>query len=66
MPDYKLPTVIYSQDYLPKNDNMLNMKCYYIPDNYTLVANEKDLYKDIIDNNVFEFFANSFFIEVTK
>lgn len=38
MPDYKLPTVIYSQDYLPKNDNMLNMTCYYIPDNYTLVA----------------------------
>lgn len=66
MPDYKLPTVIYSQDYLPKNDNMLNMTCYYIPDNYTLVANEKDLYKDIIDNNAFEFFANSFLLECSE
>ena len=63
MPDYKLPTVVYSQDYLPKNDNMLNMHCYYIPDNSTLVARENRLYKDIIDNHVFEFFANSFLLE---
>lgn len=45
---------------------MLNMKCYYIPDNYTLVANEKDLYKDIIDNNAFGFFANLFLLECSE
>lgn len=65
MPDYKLPTVIYSQDYLPTNSCMENVKFYYAPDNTTLVANEADIYHDIIDNNVFEFFANSFLVECT-
>lgn len=63
MPDYKLPTVIYSQEYLPKDENMQNMSCYYAKDSKTLIASEKRIYKDIIDNNVFEFFANSFLVE---
>lgn len=63
MPDYKLPTVIYSQSRTPKDENMYNMQPYYIPDNTTLVANEMDIYKDIIDNDVFGFFANSFLVE---
>ena len=65
MPDYKLPTVIYSEKYLPQNENMLNCQCYYAPTATTLVSNEKPLYKDIIANNVFEFFANSFLVECT-
>ena len=65
MPDYKLPTVIYSQEYLPQNGNMQNMRCYYIPDDKTLVANEGRIYQDLIDNGVFEFFANSFLVECT-
>ena len=65
MPDYKLPTVIYSQDYLPKNENMQNVKSYYVPNASTLVAQEEKMYKDIIDNQVFEFFANSFLVECT-
>lgn len=66
MPDYKLPTVIYSQKYLPKNENMLNMSYYYIPDAATLVASEKEICKDIINNQVFDFFANSFLVECTQ
>lgn len=66
MPDYKLPTVVYSQEFLPKNSNMLNMNYYYIPDNKTLVAQENKLYKDIIENGVFEFFANSFLLECSQ
>lgn len=65
MPDYKLPTVIYSQQKLPDDDYMQNLKPYYIPDNCTLIANEMDLYQDIINNGVFEFFANSFLVECT-
>lgn len=65
LPDYKLPTAVYSQEYLPENEKMQSMRCYYVPDNTTLVAEEKELYKDIIDNNVFEFFANSFLVECT-
>lgn len=66
MPDYKLPAVIYSQEVLPKNENMLNMEYYYIPNTYTLVAREKNIYKDLIKNKVFDFFANSFLLECTE
>lgn len=65
MPDYKMPKVIYSQNNLPKDANMENMQCYYAPDQDSLVAREADLYQDIIQNQVFEFFANSFFVECT-
>lgn len=63
MPDYKLPTVIYSQDQLPSDENMLNMHPYYTPDAATLIADERNLYGDIIRNHVFDFFANSFLVE---
>lgn len=63
MPDYKLPTVIYSERYLPKNENMQNMFYYYVPDRSTLVAEEEKIYKDVIENGVFEFFSNSFLLE---
>lgn len=65
MPDYKLPTAVYSQEYLPENEKMQGMRCYYAPDNATVVAEEVKMYKDIIDNNVFDFFANSFLVECT-
>lgn len=63
LPDYKLPTVVYSQKYLPQNENLQNTKFYYAPNRMSLLANEKNLYKDIIENGVFEFFANSFLVE---
>lgn len=63
MPDYKLPTVVYSQESLPHNANMHNLVPYYIPDKTTLVADEMAIYKDVIENGVFEFFANSFLVE---
>lgn len=63
MPDYKLPTVIYSQDFLPRNENMQNVRYYYVPDKATLLAQEEKIYKDIIQNNVFEFFSNSYLVE---
>lgn len=63
MPDYKLPTVIYSEKYLPRNENMENYQPYYIPSNATLIANENQIFKDVIENNAFEFMANSFFVE---
>lgn len=63
MPDYKLPAAVYSEAYLPQDENMMNMQYYYVPDNTTLVAQEKDIYRDIIANGVFDFFANSFLVE---
>lgn len=65
MPDYKLPTTVYSENYLPKDENMQNVRYYYAKNAHTLVANEKDIYKDLVENDVFEFFANSFLVECT-
>ena len=64
LPDYKLPAVIYSQDYLPKDkkDILQRMHCYYV-NNGTLIAREREIYDDIVKNGVFEFFANSFLVE---
>ena len=63
LPDYKMPQVIYSENYLPHNGSMDN----WIPYNYfnsnSMVSDEKHLYHDIVNNNVFEFFANSFLVE---
>lgn len=66
MPDYKLPTVVYSQECLPENENMQNTRFYYVPDRTTLVAEEAKVYKDVIENGVFEFFANSFLVECSS
>ena len=63
MPDYKLPTVIYSQDKMPNNGNMQNMQVYYVPNDSTVIANEKRVWNDVVDNGVFGFFANSFLVE---
>lgn len=63
LPDYKLPTVIYSEKYMPKNEYMENMHPYYAPSAQTLFIEEKELYKDIIENDVFSFMANSFLVE---
>lgn len=63
MPDYKLPTVIYSEKYMPDNENMLNLRTYYIPDNKSVIAQENKIYHDVIQNGVFDFFANSFLVE---
>lgn len=63
MPDYKLPSVIYSEKYLPKDENMQNVEFYDTADGVTLVADEKKIYRDIIANGAFEFFSNSFLVE---
>ena len=63
MPDYKLPTVIYSEKYLPRNGMLENVVPYYIPSDQTLVVEEEAVYKDIVRNGVFDFFANSYLVE---
>lgn len=62
LPDYKLPQMIYSEKQLPQSGLKSRLIPYYF-DNKTLVASEMDLYDDLIENNVFEFFSNSFLVE---
>lgn len=63
MPDYKLPTVVYSEKYLPNDGILENVVPYYIPSDQTLVAEEEAVYKDIVSNGVFDFFSNSYLVE---
>ena len=63
MPDYKLPKIIYSDDYLPTIDSVFDIYSpNYDQDRYRLF-NEREVFKEIIRNNNFPFFANSFLIE---
>ena len=60
VPDYKIPKTIYSDNYLP---DVCNLGYLYSP-NYDnerdLLFSEKDAMSEIIKNNNFKFFANSF------
>lgn len=62
LPDYKVPQIIYSQNYLPQTRIGERLVPYYVKRD-SLIAVETDLYDDIVENGVFEFFANSFFVE---
>ncbi|GBG07205.1 hypothetical protein PAT3040_01753, partial [Paenibacillus agaridevorans] len=62
LPDYKLPQLIYSEEFLPQSELRERLVPYYLEPNI-LIANELDLYDDLVHNQVFEFFANSFLIE---
>lgn len=62
LPDYKLPQLIYSQEYIPDSSIRERVIPYYL-NHSTLLAYENDLYDDIVDNGVLDFFSNSFLIE---
>ena len=62
MPDYKLPVNIYTDAYLPAVGGLNRINPYYLDDS-SLIANERELYDEIIANNVFDFFANSYLVE---
>lgn len=62
LPDYKFPQKIYSDDYLPYHGDLKQLAFTYHRFSL-LTADEKELYGEIVDNGVFDFFANSFLIE---
>ena len=64
LPDYKFPELIFSDEYEPNYMNLKKVSFTYSK-NSTLLADEKQLYKDIIANGVFPFFANSFLVEAS-
>ncbi len=65
LPDYKLPQLIYTDSYLPEQNLKERLIPYYYPKS-NMVAVEADLYQDVIENEVFPFFANSFLVECGK
>lgn len=64
LPDYKMTNVIYSDEYLPNEED--NKLLYYL--NYrekdNIIYDELNLLKEIVKNNNFSTFSNSFFIEI--
>lgn len=63
MPDYKLPQAIFSEKYLPTKIFQGEITPYNSGSQGSVIAREEYLYNELIDNGVFEFFANSFLVE---
>ncbi len=63
-PDYKFPKVIYTDTSLTKD--MFTFYNPYYCTNMNLVLNEKKVYKDVYESNNIPFFANSYFVELSK
>ena len=66
LPDYKMPNVIFSEDQLPQYNSIDKYNPYFI-ENSNVIFNEIDVFREILKTNsdMFEFFANSFLIELT-
>ncbi|MDL2302605.1 class I SAM-dependent methyltransferase [Lachnospiraceae bacterium OttesenSCG-928-D06] len=62
MPDYKFPMYIFTDEYMPRRNQYYEFKPYYLND-ASIIANEMDIYYDLVQNQVFDFFANSFLVE---
>jgi len=64
-PDYKLPATIYSDAYLPKagelNNNLRNFDHERL-----LTFNEGRVFDQILDENMFPFFSNSYLVVLSK
>jgi methyltransferase type 12 len=60
-PDYKLPNVVYSEKYLPKIGDLKNLIHNYDMSRYVFF-DEEIVYDQLIKDNNFEKFSNSFLI----
>ena len=63
-PDYKFPKVIYSDEALKKG--IYSNYIPYFSTTMNLDLYETPLYRDIYDNDVIPFFANSYFVELSN
>lgn len=65
LPDYKMPNLIYSKDYtITKEDISRNFQYYGLDELVNFKENE--VYLQLLNENkeIFNFFANSFFVEI--
>ena len=61
MPDYKMPTVVYSEEYLPQKGDLRNISYAYDRARYELF-DEEVVYDQLCDDKLFGYFSNSFLI----
>lgn len=64
-PDYKFPEVICTDDFRPSYANLQKVSFTYSR-NSLFTVDEKELYKDIVENDVWRFFANSYLVEAGR
>lgn len=65
MPDYKLPEVIYSDEHLPLAGDLRYFRCNY--DSVRMyLYNEAIVSDQLCKDNIFDYFANSFLVEVNS
>ena len=61
IPDYKMPSVIYSDEYLPSEGNIRNVINNYDRDRY-LFFDEELAFDSVCEDDLFKEFANSFLV----
>ncbi|WP_308722767.1 methyltransferase [Paenibacillus polysaccharolyticus] len=64
LPDYKLPQIIFSDDYLPTINNSKKYRPFYSSAT-TLNFSEHSVIDNVIKNNMFADMSNSFFVEAS-
>lgn len=64
LPDYKFPTAIFTDESLPSYHDLINPKYAYYK-NSCLTADERKVYRGIVQNKVFPFFANAYLVEAS-
>lgn len=64
-PDYKFPTVIYSDAYLPKIGELTGNICNFDRKRLVLM-DEAKVFDEILSDGLFPLYSNSFFVEITK
>lgn len=64
-PDFRLPNVIYSENYLPHEGDIRNVNVRFDSDKYQ-VMNEDYVYDAICDEDMYENMANSFLIIASR
>ena len=68
LPDYKLTNVIFTDKFMPDNESIDARDLTFTTKENVLNFSERDAYKQLLaqDKKIFPFFANSFFIEISK
>ena len=64
-PDYKFPSTIYSDEYLPKIGQLNRNTCNLDADRM-LLFNESLVFDKLIEDEIFPMFSNSFLVEVQR
>jgi len=63
-PDYKFPTQIFSDNYLPSLDN-INCRIDTYDNNRLILFDDTAVFQNILQSNQFPFFSNSFFVDAS-